>query len=101
MKERIRTLHPDPDWSGVIIDKERYDIVVKAIMEILDEQKTISFKDRTIALGGKLEGNFDGSIGWYTTTIKLDLEARGLIERIPGRRPQMIQLIRKKDEIHD
>ena len=35
---------------------------------------------------------FDGSISWYVTTIKLDLEARGIIERIPKKRPQTLKL---------
>ena len=29
-----------------------------------------------------------GSVGRYTTTVKLDLEARGEIERMKGVRPQ-------------
>lgn len=40
----------------------------------------------------KLQGKFDGSVGWYVTTIKLDLEARRLIERVPGKSPQRLQL---------
>jgi hypothetical protein len=35
---------------------------------------------------------FRGSIGWYTTIIKLDLEARGLIELIPDKKPQHLRL---------
>jgi hypothetical protein len=31
-----------------------------------------------------------GSVGWYTTTVKLDLEARREIERVPGSRPQRL-----------
>jgi hypothetical protein len=32
-----------------------------------------------------------GSIGWYTTCVKLDLEARGVIERIQGVSPQRLR----------
>ncbi len=35
-----------------------------------------------------------GSIGWYTTTVKLDLEARGLIERIEGSKPQRLRRVK-------
>ena len=34
---------------------------------------------------------FRGSIGWYTTIVKLDLEARGLIDRIPDKKPQHLR----------
>lgn len=30
------------------------------------------------------------SVAWYATTVKLDLEARGLIARVPGSRPQRL-----------
>jgi hypothetical protein len=30
------------------------------------------------------------SIPWYAATVKLDLEARGLLRRVPGSRPQRI-----------
>ena len=35
---------------------------------------------------------FDGSISWYVTTVKLDLEARHVVERIPGTSPQQLRL---------
>ena len=34
----------------------------------------------------------EGSISWYVTTVKLDLEARGLIERVPRSRPQRLRM---------
>ena len=32
-----------------------------------------------------------GSISWYTTTVKLNLETRGEIERIGGPKPQRLR----------
>jgi hypothetical protein len=32
-----------------------------------------------------------GSVSWYTTTVKLDLEVRGEIERIAGSKPQRLR----------
>ncbi len=43
----------------------------------------------------RLPGDFEGSVGWYATTVKLDLEARGLIERMPGESPQVLRLTGK------
>jgi hypothetical protein len=30
------------------------------------------------------------SVLWYVTTVKLDLEARGLVRRVPGSSPQRL-----------
>lgn len=32
-----------------------------------------------------------GSIGWHTTTVKLEMEVRGEIERVPGASPQRLR----------
>ena len=42
----------------------------------------------------KLEGKFDGSIPWYMEGTKLDLEARGIIERVPGQKHDMYRVKR-------
>ena len=53
----------------------------------------ITFKELTRIGRGVLEKEeFKGSPMWYITTVKLDLEARGLIERIPKSSPQQLQL---------
>jgi hypothetical protein len=36
--------------------------------------------------------NFDGSVMWYYTTVKLDMEARGEIRRTPSSEPELIEL---------
>ncbi len=92
MDEKILTLHPQGK-QGVNISKSRYDEVRKAILQIVRDYGEITFTELMMTceymLMGKLEG---GSISWYTTTVKLDLEARGILEQVPGSRPQKLRL---------
>ncbi len=91
MKERIRTLHPEKK-QGVNINKEKYEIIRKAIMTTLRKQKEMTFMNLSRAVEKEVRGNFDGSVTWYVTTVKLDLEARGEIKRVPNSRPQLVKL---------
>lgn len=90
MTEKILAQHPDPTKQGTRIDKAKYDMIRGAILDILNENGTYLFKNLADEVGRRLP-NFDGSIGWYTTTVKLDLEARGEIERLPKKSPQEIR----------
>jgi hypothetical protein len=92
MQAKILTRHPDPAKSGVNISKEKYDQVRDAILETLGVGGDVTFQGLTRAVEQKLSGQFDGSVPWYVTTVKLDLEARGLIERIPDSSPQRLRL---------
>jgi porphobilinogen deaminase len=92
--ERIMTLHPDEGKSGVNISKQKYDDMHSAILKALEEEDEPTFSELGDAVKRQLEGHFDGSIGWYYTTVKLDLEARGVIERVEGSRPQRIRLVK-------
>ena len=56
-------------------------------------ERGFKLADLTADVHEELEGSFDGSITWYVTTVKLDLEARGLIERIPRSSPQRLRLV--------
>ena len=40
----------------------------------------------------KLSANFDGKVPWYVVSVKLDLEAREIIERIPKTSPHKLRL---------
>ncbi len=91
MIERIMTLHP-AGKNGVNIEVSKYDAVKQAILDSVAENGEIAFRDLPAAVAERLPANFDGSIGWYATTVKLDLEARGLIHRVPKRSPQLIRL---------
>ena len=92
MEERIMTQHPEKK-KGVNIRRDKYEQVRGAIESALKEDGPQSFQALNEAVNQKLAGNFDGSTSWYYTTVKLDLEARGVIicERKSGQ-PQMIRL---------
>ena len=82
MEEKILTLHPQGK-RGVNISKSKYDTMKKTIVEILGKGE-LTLAELTAAVEKKLRGKFDGSIPWYMEGTKLDLEARGVIQRVPG-----------------
>ena len=91
MKDTIRTLHPEKK-QGVNISKEKYDIIRKAILSTMRAQKEITFMNLSRAVEKEVNGMFNGSVMWYVTTVKLDLEARGELKRVPNSRPQLVKL---------
>jgi hypothetical protein len=92
MQERILTLHPDPSKQGVNIDRIKYHVIREAILETIRDRDGITFSELTQAVRDRIEDHFDGSVSWYVTTVKLDLEARALIVRAPGSGPQRLHL---------
>lgn len=97
MSERIMTLHPEGK-QGVNIEKEKYETMRQAIVTALQAQQPQTFAGLEQAVSQQLGDNFDGSVSWYFTTVKLDLEARKVLERVPGTRPQQIRLYQNKAE---
>lgn len=91
--EKIMTLHPDASKQGVNIDRAKYDTVRDAIVSLLEQRGEMTYTDLADAVGEVLTGNFEGSIQWYTVTVKLDLEARGVIERVPRTTPHRVRLV--------
>ena len=97
-EERILTLHPKESKSGVNINRQKYDLMREAIVETLREEGQLTFQQLREVLEGRLEGQFEGSIGWYYTTVKLDLEARGIVKRVGYGSPQHLQLETQQKE---
>ena len=90
--EKIMTLHPEGK-QGVNIDRFKYDQMKNAICEVLEKNDLLTFKALSLELSQRLSGKFDGSIMWYYTTVKLDLEARNIIERV-GKSPHKLRLVK-------
>lgn len=90
-EKKILTLHPEGK-RGVSISQKKYDIIRQFILQTLRKKREISFKELTDLALKQLQESFDGKVVWYLVTIKLDLEARNIIERIPKATPQRIRM---------
>ena len=84
-----------PGKQGVRINRLKYEQIRDAILNVLQDRPEIAFKELTEEVQNALTKPFDGSVTWYTTTVKLDLEFRGTIERVPGKTPQHLRLARR------
>jgi hypothetical protein len=93
MDEKILAKHPDPNKQGVRISQAKYNEIRETILDLLRANGEMTFTELSVATNKRLEGKFDGSVSWYVTTVKLDLEARNVIERVPGSKPQRLRVV--------
>ena len=89
---KILTLHPSGK-QGVNILLRRYEVIKDFILAKLKDFSEISFVELTDLAVKELSESFDGKVVWYMVTVKLDLEARKLIERVPKTSPHKLRLI--------
>ena len=96
-EERVLCRNPDPEKQGTRIPRWRYELVRDAIVSALQTRpEGFPFRDLPSQVRNRLTGDDAralGSISWHTTVVKLDLEARGSIERIREARPQLLRLV--------
>ena len=78
--EQIQTLHPDPAKTNKKIALDKYNSIKENLLAILAKQEH-THTDLMEALYEKVKDSFEGGVQWYGETVKLDLEARNLIER--------------------
>jgi hypothetical protein len=76
---KILTKHPQGK-SGKNISRENYETIKGAILSALTDRE-LTHTELTNKVNNGLKGKFSGNLSWYTETVKLDLEARKLIER--------------------
>ena len=94
-EEMLTLLNVNEGVGNTNMAREKYEIYKEAILKAVPADETgISFKDlpkkvKTLLPEDKL--NRLGKLTWHVTSVKLDLEARGLIERIPGVKPQHLR----------
>ena len=91
MEEKILTKHP-AGKQGVNILKRRYTFIREFILKTIKQHKEITYSDLNDIAVKELSSTFDGKVTWYIVTVKLDLEARDIIERIPKTSPHMLRM---------
>ena len=87
--EKILTKHP-LGKSGKNIDKQKYETLKRAILSALRGEE-LTHTELFKQLNKNLNRKFSGNISWYGETVKLDLEARKIVERTPSK-PQKYRL---------
>ena len=88
-EEKIMTKHP-LGKTGRSISREKYDILKRAILSALNN-KELTHTELFDHLNKNLRTKFSGNVSWYGETVKLDLEARKMIERTSSK-PQKYRL---------
>lgn len=89
--EKVKTLHPEGK-NGVNIDRVKYEALKRFILDTVSSHPGITYQELNQQGIDSLKGSFSGSVPWYLVTVKLDLEARGMIERIPGTSPHQLRI---------
>jgi hypothetical protein len=78
--EKIQTWHPDPTKSNKKILLLKYQTIKTTLLSILQVSE-LTHTDLMEKLYQEVKDTFDGGVQWYGEVLKLDLEARGIIER--------------------
>lgn len=92
-KEYIQTLHPVKGKINKKIVLYKYELIKENILNILTYLEP-THTELMEELYNKVKDNFEGGVQWYGETVKLDLEARDIIERIKGK-PEKYRLKNK------
>jgi len=94
MDEKFQLIHPQGKPAPRIA-RWKYEALRTALLEVIPSDKEgIPFDglaDRVEAQLPHKDAALIGSISWFMTHVKLDLEARGEIERVPGSSPQRLR----------
>jgi hypothetical protein len=94
--EMFQALHPDPAKNSTRVTKSTYEAYRVVLLKVIPTTaEGIAFADLSQAVTPHLSPEVlsSTSAGWWVTTVKLDLEARGLIERVPGAGKQRLRRI--------
>jgi hypothetical protein len=84
MEQKIQLKHP-AGKKAVSMDKGKYDIMKKALLNLLGTKSELTHTEIKRATTEDFKRNkikFEGSIEWHMEWVKLDLEARKEIKRV-------------------
>ena len=92
----VSDYHPEAGKQGTNIDAAKYEAMKAALLTVVPaDDAGFPFQDLADAVRPHLPDELfaNASVNWYVTTVKLDLEARGLVERVDGARPQHLRRV--------
>ena len=92
-EEKITTLNLNGK-KGVTILKAKYDIIKETIISVIKEKGTVTLNELYESTEKAIGATFEGKIGWYVMAVKLDLEARGTLAKVPNKSPQQLILVK-------
>ncbi len=92
--EKFQLLHPEGKQAPRI-DRAKYDLMRATLLQLIPQDAEgvplAPLSDRVIEALTPEQIASIGKIGWHTMAVKLDMEARGEIERVPGATPQRLR----------
>ena len=92
--ERVTCRTPTPSKQPTHIDRWRFDTVRRAILETIPRRAEVPFAELPAKVEAALsaeERDRLGSVSWYTTVVKLEMEVAGELERVAGASPQRLR----------
>jgi hypothetical protein len=96
-EDKVLCETPTPGKQPTRIAKWKYELVRSAILaEVPDDDKGVEFNRLAELVERRIpaeELKRLGSVSWYTTTVKLDMEVNGEIKRVAGVIPQRLKRI--------
>jgi len=90
MEQKVQLKHPQGK-KAISIDKDKYELLKKQLTKFLTDHSGATFAAISKAISKELtvkKIKFEGSLDWYLEWVKLDLEARQIISRVPKTTPQ-------------
>lgn len=98
IEEKVVCRAPTPGKKPTRIHKWKYDLLRGIILEILaGSAEGVQFRSLPSLIEERLTPEQRaslGSVSWYTTTVKLDMEVQGDIKRVPRVTPQLLRLVK-------
>lgn len=90
MDQKIRLKHPQRK-NSISMSRAKYELLKPVLLKFLRVNRKATFTEMTVAIEKDFKKNevvFQGSLPWHLEWIKLDLEARRIIKRVPNTKPQ-------------
>ena len=92
----MKTKNINKGKAGFVVTAEKYEPIKTAILKSLPGNSDgMTFSDLVANVKRKVDPSLfpkKGSVSWYTKVVQLDLESKGLVQRLGGDTPLRFRL---------